>query len=83
MTRVAGLALAAAVIFAVLVLPNHPGTMKWSALNRWPLELPVLLLAMVALGRRFGVTYAFAGLLLVAVVIKVADYAMFSAFNRT
>ena len=83
MTRVAGLALAAAVIFAVLVLPNHPGTMKWTALNRWPLELPVLLLAMVAMGRRFGVTYAFAGLLLVAVVIKVADYAMFSAFNRT
>ena len=64
MTRAAGLALAAAVIFAVLVLPNHPG-------------------AMVAMGRRFGVTFAFAGLLLVAVVIKVADFAMFSAFNRT
>ncbi|MFL4470592.1 sulfatase-like protein [Tateyamaria armeniaca] len=83
MRRVAMLILAAAVIFAVLVLPNHPGTMKWSALNRWPLELPVLLLGMVAVGRRFGITYAVALLLVVAVVIKVADYAMFSAFNRT
>ncbi|WP_299706877.1 sulfatase-like hydrolase/transferase [uncultured Tateyamaria sp.] len=83
MIRVAALAFAAAVIFAVLVLPNHPGTMKWSALNRWPLELPVLLLATVAFGRRFGATYFLALLLVVSVVIKVADYAMFSAFNRT
>ncbi|WP_299611753.1 sulfatase-like protein [uncultured Tateyamaria sp.] len=83
MKRAAGLALAAAVIFAVLVLPNHPGTMKWSALNRWPLELPVLLLGMVAVGRRLIITHIVALLLLVAVAIKVADYAMFSAFNRT
>ncbi|MEL6452366.1 MAG: sulfatase-like hydrolase/transferase [Pseudomonadota bacterium] len=83
MMRLAALALAAALIFAVLVLPNHPGTMRWGALNRWPLELPVLLLSAVAIGRRFGVTYVLALLLVVAVVIKVADYAMFSAFNRT
>ncbi|WP_415922569.1 sulfatase-like hydrolase/transferase [Tateyamaria sp. SN6-1] len=83
MKRVVGLALAAAVIFAVLVLPNHPGTMKWSALNRWPLELPVLLFAAIAFGRRFGLTYALALVLLLTVVIKVADYGMFSAFNRT
>ncbi|MBY5935595.1 sulfatase-like protein [Tateyamaria omphalii] len=83
MTRVAGLALAAAVIFAVLVLPNHPGTMKWSALNRWPLELPVLLLGAVAIGRRWGVTHVGAFVLVAAVVIKLADYGMFTAFNRT
>ena len=83
MRRALALAFAAAVIFAVLVLPNHPGTMKWSALNRWPLELPVLLLTMLAVGRRWGLTYAAAALLSVAVVIKLADYAMFSAFNRT
>jgi len=83
MKRIAMLALAATVIFAVLVLPNHPGTMRWSALNRWPLELPVLLLGMVAVGRRLGITYAVALLLLTALVIKLADYAMFSAFNRT
>ncbi|MEL7133079.1 MAG: sulfatase-like hydrolase/transferase [Pseudomonadota bacterium] len=83
MKRMAGLGLAAAVIFAVLVLPNHPGTMRWGALNRWPLELPVLLFAALAFGRRLGVSYALAFLLLLSVVIKVADYAMFSAFNRT
>lgn len=82
MRRVAALAIAAAVIFAVLVLPNHPGTMAWGALNRWPLELPVLLLGMVAIGRRWGASNIFALLLLVAVVIKVADFAMFTAFNR-
>lgn len=82
MTRWAKLAFAAAVIFAVLVLPNHPGTMKWSALQRWPLELPVLLLGMAAVGRRWGITYLVAFLLLLTFVIKVADYGMFTAFNR-
>ncbi|MEJ6405126.1 sulfatase-like hydrolase/transferase [Yoonia sp. 2307UL14-13] len=83
MKRIASLSLAAALIFAVLVLPNHPGTMKWSALNRWPLELPVLLLLMVALGRHMFVSAALAAVLTVAVVIKGADYGMFTAFNRT
>ncbi|WP_147112432.1 sulfatase-like hydrolase/transferase [Tateyamaria sp. syn59] len=83
MTRVFGLILAAVLIFAVLVLPNHPGTMKWSALNRWPLELPVLLLGAVAIGRWWGVRYVAALVLVLAVIIKLADYAMFSAFNRT
>ncbi|MEE4187909.1 MAG: sulfatase-like protein, partial [Roseobacter sp.] len=83
MRRTAMLVLAAAFIFAALVLPNHPGTMQWSALKRWPLELPVLLLGAMAVGRRLGITYALALLLLTAVVIKIADYAMFSALNRT
>lgn len=83
MKRLAALALGAALIFAVLVLPNHPGTMTWGALNRWPLELPVFLLGCVAIGRRWGVTWAFTLLLVLAVVIKLADFGMFSAFNRT
>lgn len=83
MRRVFLLTCAAAFVFAVLVLPNHPGTMKWTALNRWPLELPVLLLGMVAIGRRLGIIYIVAFLLLISIVIKVADYGMFSAFNRT
>ena len=77
------LAAAAALSFAALVLPNHPGTMKWSALNRWPLELPVLLLVMLAVGRQRVLAAVLSLLLVVVVVIKVADYAMFSAFNRT
>ncbi|MEO0401859.1 MAG: sulfatase-like hydrolase/transferase [Pseudomonadota bacterium] len=83
MRRAVSLILAAAVVFAVLVLPNHPGTMKWSALNRWPLELPVLLLLMVAVGRRWGLSYLLALVLVIATIIKLADFAMFSAFNRT
>ncbi len=82
MKRAALLALAALVIYAALALPNHPGMVRWSVLNEWPLELPVLLLAMVAIGRRFGITYGVAGIVLVAIVVKLADYAMFSAFDR-
>lgn len=83
MRRVVALAVSGAVVFAVLALPNHPGAVAWNTLNRWPLELPVLLLGMVAIGRRMGVTYICALLLLLAIVIKVADFGMFSAFNRT
>ncbi len=83
MKRSLGLGLAAALLFLVLVLPNHPGTMKWTALNNWPLELPVLLLLMVAVGKRLWVSYLLALILVCAVVIKVADYTMFTAFNRT
>lgn len=77
------LGLSAAVIFAVLVLPNHPGTMTWSALNRFPLELPVILLGMIAIGRRFGVPAAIALLLVATTFMKLADYGMFIAYNRT
>lgn len=83
MRQLAGLVLGAAVIFAVLVLPNHPGTMKWGALNRWPLELPVILLASIVIGRRAWALSVIALLLVLAVVIKLADFAMFQAFNRT
>ncbi|MEM9344416.1 MAG: sulfatase-like hydrolase/transferase [Pseudomonadota bacterium] len=83
MRRALLLTLAAALLFAVLILPNHPGTMKWSALNRWPLELPVLILAMIALGRRWLVIHALTLILVAAVFIKLADYAMFTAYNRT
>lgn len=83
MRQVIVLAVAGAAIFAVLVLPNHPGTMKWGALNRWPLELPVLLLGAAVIGRRPAVLHAVTILLVVCVFIKLADYVMFSAYNRT
>lgn len=83
MKRAVLLAIGAAVIFAALVLPNHPGTMKWGALNRWPLELPVILLAVIALGRQRFLLHALAAVLVAAVFIKLADYTTFSAYNRT
>lgn len=83
MTRSLSLLLGAGLVFCVLILPNHPGTMKWSAFNRWPLELPVLLLAMMAFGRMRGVASLFAIILVGAALMKLADYGTFIAYNRT
>lgn len=77
------LALAAIVIFAALVLPNHPDTMKWTALNSFPLELPVILLVMLAMGRHWGTSVALALVLIAVTFLKLADYGMFTAYNRT
>lgn len=76
-------ALAAAVIFAILVLPNHPGTMQWSALNRFPLELPLILCLMVLTGRRWGMPVMISVVLVAATFLKLADFGMFTAYNRT
>lgn len=77
------LLLASAVLFLALVLPNHPGTMNLAALNRFPLELPVLILAMIALGPRRGMIVLVAAILVATTFLKLADFGMFSAFNRT
>lgn len=83
MKRAALLIASAALIFGVLVLPNHPGTMRIGALARFPLELPVILLGLPALGRRTGVPVALALILLATVFLKLADFGMFTAYNRT
>jgi hypothetical protein len=79
------LILAALVLHLVLILPNHPGAMTPRALFLFPLELPVIVLAMMALpqGRvsallRGGLTCA----LILLAVLKLADFGMFTAFNR-
>ncbi len=77
------LCLGTGLIFCVLVLPNHPRTMTWSAFNLWPLELPFILLLMVALGRLRGLATIIALLLVVATLVKIADYGTFAAYNRT
>lgn len=74
---------ATALIFAVLVLPNHPGTMRWGALNRFPLELPVLIFGLLAAGRVWGVPVVLALVFVGTTFIKLADYGMFTAYNRT
>lgn len=83
MKQVLTLSLGTGLIFCVLVLPNHPGTMTWSALNRWPLELPVIVALMVALGRLRGLATVIALLLVVSTLVKIADYGTFIAYNRT
>ncbi len=83
MKTVFWLALSAALIFCVLALPNHPGTMKWTALTRFPLELPVLVLGVLAVRAGPVIRGLLAMLLLATVVLKLADYGMFTAYNRT
>lgn len=77
------LAAGALLVFLVLVLPNHPGTMRWGALNRFPLELPVILFGLLALGSRWWLAGAAAVVLVATTFMKLADYGMFTAYNRT
>jgi hypothetical protein len=76
---------AALIFHLVLIQPNHPAAMSWGALLVLPLELPVVLLALLALGDgRVGawVRGALVAVLTVLMVLKTADYIMFTALNR-
>ena len=79
--RLAALALSALLIHLVLIQPNHPDALTSGALRRMPLELPVLLLGCLALGGRalpLLAALALTGML----VLKLADFAVFTAFGR-
>ncbi|WP_224825642.1 sulfatase-like hydrolase/transferase [Cognatishimia sp. MH4019] len=79
------LVLAAMVLHLVLVQPNHPAAMNWDALLLFPLELPVILLALVALGSGRWAQWlriALVSTLLVIALLKTADFAMFTALAR-
>ena len=77
--------LAAVILHLVLIQPNHPGAMTWGALRLFPLELPVLLLGLPLLGDGRGgrvLRGVLAAVLVLLVVLKAADFAMFTAFGR-
>ncbi len=79
------LILAAAVFHLVLIQPNHPAAMTWGAFLLFPLELPAILLGLLALGTTSWGLAARAVLILVlmvTVVWKAADATMFMALNR-
>lgn len=78
------LVLATVILDLVLIQPNHPGALTWGALRFFPLELPFLVAALVALPARVSLwpRRIVAALLLVIVVLKIADFASFTAFNR-
>ena len=79
------LILAALVLHLLLIQPNHPAAMTWRALFLFPLELPAILLGLAAIGAGRAATLLrgvlVAALTLIA-VLKVADFAMFTAFAR-
>ncbi len=79
------LILAALLLHLLLIQPSHPAAMTWEALFVLPLELPVILLGLVALGQGHWTRWIRAALVTVLVllaVLKTADYAMFSALGR-
>ena len=77
--------LAAALLHVVLIQPNHPAAMTWGALSVLSLEWVVLLLALPVLGDgRLGrvIRALLTAVLTLIVVLKSADFAMFTSFTR-
>ncbi|WP_235937827.1 sulfatase [Pseudoroseicyclus tamaricis] len=81
------LAVAAAVLFLVLIQPNHPAAMTWGALKLFPLELPAILLGLLALPSRATVTrvirVVLVAILAFLALLKAADYATQLAYGRS
>ena len=77
--------IAAALLYLILIQPNHPAAMTWGALAMFPLELPALL-ALVMLAGRGTAGRVLRGLLVAVLVVvallKVADFGTFIAYNR-
>lgn len=77
--------LAVVILDLLLIQPNHPAAAAWDALLLFPLELPAILLALLALGAsRAGIALrlALVAALTIIVVLKTADFVMFTSLNR-
>lgn len=72
----------AGLMLCVLALPNHPGQMSLSGMAYWPIELSVLLFAMLGAGQVRGLATAAALALVAVTALKLADMASFVAYNR-
>ncbi|MEM9247568.1 MAG: sulfatase [Pseudomonadota bacterium] len=74
------------VLHLVLIQPNHPAAMTWGALRIFALELPVIVLALIALPARSILTQcvraALALSLTVIAALKFADFLTFTALSR-
>ncbi len=76
---------AAMVLYLALIQPNHPAAMTWGALLAFPLELPAILCALIALGdgkagRIFKAVLT--AVMTVIVALKIADFVSFNALSR-
>lgn len=79
------LLLATLILYLVLIQPNHPAAATWGALGVFPLELPVVIAALILTGSGLAGKFlrAFLTLTIVAIaLLKVADFGTFIAFNR-
>ncbi|MFD1509398.1 sulfatase-like hydrolase/transferase [Lacimonas salitolerans] len=82
--RAPQLVLAALVLHLVLVQPNHPAALTWQAPLLFALELPVILLALVAAGGRVATALRLVTTISLTILcaLKTADFAMFTALAR-
>jgi len=82
---VSKLLLATLALHLILIQPNHPNAVTWQALFLFPLELPVILLLLIASGgmliRPLRLVLTFG--LTVLCVLKAVDFAMFTALSRS
>ena len=80
MRQAGWLVLTALLINLLLISPNHPHALTWAALTMVPLELPIILLALVLLPANATITQAFRVLLvtvlMVVAALKTADLVM-------
>jgi hypothetical protein len=78
--------LGAALVFHLLLIqPNHPAAMTWASLFVFPLELPVILLGLIALPSsrwRLAVRALVVAALMSIALLKTADFAMVLALGR-
>jgi hypothetical protein len=84
--HVALLGLATLVLHLLLIQPNHPAALTWGALRLFPLELPVIILALLAAGPGWPsriLRVSFTALIVVTMVLKSADFMMFTALSRS
>jgi hypothetical protein len=80
------LILSVLVLQLILVQPSHPGALTWETLLRFPLELPLILFGLVALGPgqlASIVRVVLVGLLTLIMILKTADLAMFTSLSRS
>jgi len=86
LARLPALVLAAAVLYLVLAVPNHPEALAPDILLVFPLELPVILIGLAVLPPRgrlaASARIAVTAVLVVLTVLKLADFATFSTYNR-
>mgnify|MGYP006278593457 CR=1 FL=1 len=84
--RAGTFAAATGLLHLVLIQPNHPDAMAWGALLVLPLELPALLLGLLALphggAASRALRAALAGTLTLIAALKLADHASFTALGR-
>ncbi|WP_246710159.1 sulfatase-like hydrolase/transferase [Martelella soudanensis] len=73
-----------AVSFAALTLPDHPGAFSSAAFLRFPLEIPLMALALLVLPRRMAAVLSvlFALAVFTLLFLKIADIGVQSAFQR-